>query len=151
MTAKFAIEPFARALPEMQPLFERHWREIATYPDVPLNPDYEFYHAAAAAGLLVVYTARLDGRLVGYAVFIVRKGHLHYRDHGWALNDIIWVDPTVRGQRLGDGLMDFAEGSLRDAGFSFVHMRTKIKHPHLARLLEERGYALIEYGHEKRL
>lgn len=146
-----AIESLASVLPEMRPLFERHWREIATYDDIPLDPDYAAYEAIEQAGGLIIYTARDGGTLAGYAVFMVRASHLHYKSHGWALNDIFWVAPEFRGWGVGGLLMDFIEADMRARGVNVVQMRTKVIHPHLGKLLGGRGYRLIEYGHEKRL
>lgn len=151
MTISYAIVPFNSALPEMRPLFERHWKEIATYKDIPLDPNYDWYMEAERAGLLVTYIARSEGELVGYAIFIIQPSHIHYRGHGWAMNDIIWVSPDHRGGGIGSGLMDFVEADLAGRNIHVVHMRTKVQHPMLAVMLCDRGYRLIEQGYERRL
>jgi GNAT superfamily N-acetyltransferase len=146
-----SLEPMPEILDEIRPLLTRHWQEIATYPDIPLDPDFAAYDAIERAGLLVTYTVRENGVLIGYALFIIRPSHMHYKGHGWAINDIVWLSPEHRGQKIGEQLMDFVERDMAMRGIAVLHMRTKVLHPHLARLLDRRGYRLIEYGHEKRL
>jgi hypothetical protein len=48
--------------PEIFPLFEKHWEEVAHHKDIPLAPDYEFYLKADEMGMLRAYTVREDRR-----------------------------------------------------------------------------------------
>jgi len=74
----FTEELLSATWDEMAPLMLAHWREIAHYPDIELDPDKEGYALAESAGLVRFYTARADGRLVGYVIFFVRP-NMHYR------------------------------------------------------------------------
>jgi hypothetical protein len=47
--------------PEITPLLEQHWQEIAHYKDIPLDPDVERYNAMDEQGLLRCFTARDAG------------------------------------------------------------------------------------------
>jgi GNAT superfamily N-acetyltransferase len=150
LTLTITIEPFLDALPELRPLFDRQWAELANHKDIPLNPDYDFYTAADHTGLLVTYIARLEGAVVGYALFIMRA-HPHYKAHGWAMCDIIWVDTNHRGRRIGGRMFDFVETDLKRREVSVIHMRTKVDHHELAAMLESRGYRMVEHGYERRI
>ena len=51
---------------EMMPLLTAHYKEIAQYLDIPLNPNFEKYALMELAGTLRIYTARAEnGLLVG--------------------------------------------------------------------------------------
>ncbi len=149
--AKFAVETYAEVIGDLRPLLELHWREIALFQDdIPLDPDWEFYSKANAAGLVRCYTARLDGALIGYTIFVVRDRHPHY-NHRWAVEDIVWIHPDHRNLGVATGLFDFFETDLRKGGPVVLHLTTKIAHPALAVLLGLRGYDEVERGFSKRL
>lgn len=144
-------ESLSTCLEEAKPLLLQHWEEIAVNHDIPLNPDYRFYHSLEAAGILRVYTIRCaEGVLVGYAVYFLRR-HIHYSDHTWAIADIIMVRPEHRNAGLGFRLFDFIERDLRDAGATVIHTTSKVDHPELGWLLSSRGHKKIEEGYSLRL
>ena len=88
----FALENLAKVRREIEPLLEEHWKEIALNKDkIKLNPDWRAYADLDSINALRIYTARKDGKLMGYFVVIVSKS-LHYRDHLFANNDIIFSD-----------------------------------------------------------
>ncbi len=56
---QFAKEPLTDALwDEAMPLLQAHWKEVAAFQDIPLNPDRALYAASEEAGILRVFTAR---------------------------------------------------------------------------------------------
>lgn len=147
----YAVEPLAKWRPDAEPMLIDHWRELADFQDIPLDVSWDWYEAAEKLGSLVIYAARDDGRLVGYALFVWRPSHPHYKNHAWAVLDIIWVDPNMRGQGIGTGLADFFEAELKKLGVSVVQMRSKTKSPELGNMLSARGYRQNELAHTKRL
>ena len=147
---EFAVEQYYDLIEEMKPMFVQHKDELAVYADIPLDPDYDFYERATAAGLLTLLTVRDEGILAGYAVFLVRP-HAHYKGHCWALNDIIWIHPKFRGFALGRAFIKFWDEHFAERGVNVVHVNTKVAHPALAHVLKSCGYRTIEEGHEKRL
>lgn len=150
MPYKFSRESYERAVDDVRPLLREHWQELATYEDVPLDPDFDSYRVVDAAGMLRVYTARLDGALVGYAIFFVRPHH-HYRSTLWAISDIILVRREHRNLGLGDGLFGFVERDLAADGVKVMYTMAKLAHPELSFLLESRGHVKNEVIHAKRL
>jgi L-amino acid N-acyltransferase YncA len=151
MTTVIAEERYADVIDEIKGLFELHWEEIAlNKEDIPLDPDYSVYEALDRAGAMVICTVRNNGRLIGYAVYFVRK-HPHYRNHTWAVSDLFWVNPSYRDGRIGDNLFAFIEKTLTDKGVHVMHTTCKTAHPAPAFLLQRRGHDKIEYGFSKRL
>lgn len=89
-------ENCARFMPDMGPLLERHWREVALYQkEVALAPDLDRYRYLEKIGKLVVLAARDEGRLVGYSVFLLNN-HLHYKTCLVASNDVIFLEKEHR-------------------------------------------------------
>jgi hypothetical protein len=79
------------------PTSRTHWREITHYADIPLDPDIDTYNTMEVIGALRCFTAREQGRLVGYAVFFIRH-NLHYRSSLQAMQDVLFVLPEHRGR-----------------------------------------------------
>jgi GNAT superfamily N-acetyltransferase len=145
-----AVERFRDVIDEARPLLREHWREIAIHQDIPLDPADDYYEKMDAAGALRIFTARVDGALAGYAVFVVRPRHAHYRI-AWAVNDIVWVRPDCRNAGVGRALREFWDAELAALGVAIVHVDTKIAHPALRFLLKRGGYNHIGDVMEKRL
>lgn len=145
-----AVEPFSSCIEEAKPLLEQHWAEINVNGDIPLDPDYTMYPKLERFGMLITYTVRDEGKLVGYAAYIT-KAHPHYQGHKWALSDIFWLHPSARAQGVGNGLFAFIEDDLRTRGVHVMHTTTKRAHPQAGLLLERRGHSMIELGFSKRL
>lgn len=150
---QLGVENIDSVRSEIQTLLEMHWREIAVWQDIPLAPNWEMYYILEKSGNLVVYTVRDDNnsnKLVGYAVFFLR-GHIHYKDHIWGLNDIVWVHPDYRDGRIGRKLVDFWEKDLQSRGVHVAHVNVKVAHPALGLVLKWSKYKMVESGFEKRL
>lgn len=150
MSLDFAQERMADLWPELAPLLEKHWREVAHYPDIALEPDYLGYDAMETAGAVRAYTARHYGRLIGYVIYFVRA-NLHYRSSFQAWQDVLFVDPAHRG-RIGMKLLRWSHDRLRDDGVQVVYQHVKAK-PTLdfGPALERMGYELVDKIYAKRL
>lgn len=133
---------------EVTPLLAAHWREIAHYQDIPLDPDREAYAAAQAAGMVRVFTARAGHRLVGYAVYFVRP-NMHYRTSVQAAQDVLYLDPSVRGG-AGARFIAWCDDRLAAEGIQAVYQHVKAAHDFGA-LLERMGYALVDHIYARRL
>lgn len=136
------------ARPDAQKLLEAHWEEIAlNKTKIALNPDWEAYEALETAGKLKIFTARDDDKMIGYFVVIVGI-NLHYKDHVFAVNDILYLDQQYRKGRTGLKLIKFAEQCLRDDGVSVLNINTKVHKP-FDSLMEYLGFNLIERVYSK--
>ena len=135
---------------EAKPLLNSHWEEIALNKDkIKLNPDWEAYEALEHQGKLKIFTARDDGQLVGYFVVIVGT-NLHYKDHLFASNDIIYLSPNHRKGFTGIKLVKFAEKCLKDDGVSVLTINTKVHQP-FDKLMDFLKFRKIERVYSKYL
>jgi len=124
----FRQEAYSDAVDEAQPLLVDHWHEIALNKDtVPLEPDWERYRQLERAGVLNLTTARDDGELVGYALYIV-AANLHYRGLVVADSDVFFLDRRYRRGSAGLRLLQAAEDNLVAAGVGRIVNRVKIHH-----------------------
>lgn len=114
-------EPFHLVANEMGALLLRHWREIGiNRENAPLDPDWDRYFGFERIGAFKIATVRDDGRLVGYATWLVLP-HIHYSKTLWAHNDVMWMDPAYRFGMTGVRFLRFCLSGLRAAGVKMVH------------------------------
>ena len=146
---KLARERAQDIFDEAMPLLRAHYREIAHHQDIPLDPDFERYKHLEDLNVLRCYTARddEDGRLLGYAVFIVSP-NLHYRKSIQAMQDVLYVRPENRGTGLR--LVRYADECLAADGVQVVTQHIKAAH-NFGAALERMGYELIDLIYQKRL
>jgi GNAT superfamily N-acetyltransferase len=150
MPITYQQESIASCKGEVEHLLYLHWEEIALNKEViKLNPDWDAYYELEDTGSLKIFTARFDGELVGYFVVLCRK-HLHYVDHLFAFNDLIYLRKDHRKGFTGAKLMKFAEKCLREDGVSVVIVNTK-RHKPFDSLLEWLGYKHTENIYSKLL
>lgn len=122
-------EKFADIIDELRPLNEEHWEEVAWYQDdIKLNPDYNKYKVLEENGMLQTITARAGEELIGYNIHLLSP-NLHYSDHKYACNDVIFLLPEYRHGFAAYQLVTLAEASLREKGVSVVTYHMKLDHP----------------------
>lgn len=139
----FALESIANVRREIEPLLEQHYKEIALNKDIiKLNPDWRAYAQLDAINGLRIYTARKDGKLMGYFVVIVSRS-LHYKDHLFANNDVIFLTKTARKGLTGMKLVKYAIESLKAEGVTKLHVNTKMHQP-FDPIMERLGFEEIE-------
>lgn len=146
---QFSRESSATVIDEIKSLLEAHYAEIAHYSDIPIGCDYDSYLTMEANGKLRIYTIRLDGALVGYAIFKVATS-LHYRTSLQAQQDVLYLDPTYRKGRIGMRFIQFCDGQLQAEGVQVVYQHVKAKH-NFGPMLERLGYELIDHLYGRRL
>jgi GNAT superfamily N-acetyltransferase len=133
---------------DIRPLLEEHWHEIALNKDkIKLNPDWEMYEHLEDQGHLKIFTAREEDKLAGYFV-VVTSYSLHYKDHVFATNDVLFLHPDYRKGRTGIKLIQFAEKCLKQDGVSVLFVNTKVHKP-FDILMEFLGFNLIERSYSK--
>ena len=138
----FKVEDFADVMEELKPMFEEHWHEVAVYQDkIDLSPDYDKYCGLPDDSLVTVI-AREEGKAVGYSIYFVSP-HIHYKDHLYAVNDIVFVDPEYRHGKTAPDMLDYAEAYLVELGCSVVTMHMK-KHIPFESLMDYLEYDRIE-------
>jgi predicted acetyltransferase len=92
----YAVEQLQEALPEVQELWDLHWRTTEGYRDeLGFNPDVNAMLSLEAANMLRVLTARDEnGRLMGHIGFILFKSR-HTQTYG-AGEDFFYFRPEAR-------------------------------------------------------
>lgn len=133
---------------DCQDLIEQHWEEIALNKDkIKLNPNWDAYKQLEGIGAFRIFTARDEGKLVGYfAVFV--EPNLHYQDHLFARNDVIFLQKEYRKGFCGTRLIKFAEKCLKEDGVSVLMINTKT-HKDFSPVLERLGFSKTEIIHTK--
>lgn len=146
----FAIDDFSVVKSEIDYLIKKNWEDLATDKDkIKLNPNWGFYETLNSAGYLGIYTARSDGKLVGYFIAVATE-HPHFRDHIFASNDVLYLDPDYRKGLAGYRLIKFVEDDLRAKGVSALTITTKVHKP-FDPVLERLGFNLAERVYSKYL
>jgi hypothetical protein len=89
-------ETLSQVWDDVQPMLLAHYEELTVgKARIKLAPDRGRYEAMERDGGLAIYTARDDGRLVGYSAFFLVH-HMHYRHNLFALNDVFYLDAERR-------------------------------------------------------
>lgn len=148
MGVTFQRERAHDVIPELEPLLMRHWEEIAHFKDVPLQPDFDAYRKLEDRDCLRVFTARNDGALIGYAIFIVSV-NIHYATRQ-AVQDVLFLAPEYRNARVGLGLIKFGDDELTKECVSAIFHHVKAAHD-FGPLLRSIGYELVDYIYGKRI
>lgn len=148
MSVTYQVEKFTDTVLEAVPLLEQHWAEIThDKMKMKLNPDIAAYKALDQVGQLLIITARSDGKLIGYIIFIVCT-HLHYKDILVATDDIHYIHPEFRKGLIGYKLFRFAEKELSSRNVDMVLLRTKVKMKN-GPLFERLGYTAVDVDYCK--
>jgi len=135
-------------LDEVKVLIEMHWEEIALYKDkINLNPDFDKYLLLDSMGMLHVLTVRDGSKLIGYFISFIQP-NMHYSDHVFATNDILYIDPSYRKGSVGYKLFKKAEESLIGIGVDVVLIHAKVKND-FKPLMDKLGYERVEYTYSK--
>ena len=116
--AEFSQESSA-IIPEARPLIAANHEEVGHSLGYPLDLNSSVYHDLECAGALRIYTVRVDGRLVGYATFVLSKtphcaGEIH------ASQDAVYLHRDERRGPLGTSFLRYCDERLRDEGVKAV-------------------------------
>jgi len=140
---KYQQEFLSQVQSDIEPLLELHWKEIALNQDkIKLNPDWDAYHNLELTGNLKIFTARSGEELVGYFV-VMLNNNIHYKDHVFASNDVIYLHKDYRKGFAGIRLIKFAEKCLKEDGVSVLLINTK-SHKPFDKVLERLKFKPIE-------
>jgi GNAT superfamily N-acetyltransferase len=148
---QFARESFVDVIDEALPILEAQAAELNANPDLPLAVDREAYQNVDDAGVLRIFTARIDGALVGYACFHVAINPHYSTSPPQSVQDVFYVEQSARGAGIGDGLIKYCNSMLAFEGVNIDYQHVKLAHPGLRKLLEANGYTVVEWVMSKRL
>ena len=120
------IESIQSVIDEGLELINQHWDEVAFCKDkVPVDPNWEGFKEIERKESLFVMTARDEGRLIGYAVFVLHS-LMHYKTCWAASNDAIFVDKDYRSKSsVGLRLIKTCEKELKNRGIHRIFWHVK--------------------------
>jgi hypothetical protein len=118
------IEDFDALYRDGQELFAEHYLEAGSFADLPLDPNVEMARAMAAAGQLVVTTARKAGALIGYLVFLINPC-FESRHTLLGFQNIFFVRKGHRG--IGTRMHALARAELKARGVSMLILRSGVR------------------------
>lgn len=122
----YQVERWADALPELQALWDGHWREVGRrHDEMPLSPDLVRFGDIDAQGCLHLVAVRRDSALVGYSVSIIHTG-LHYQTTLHAVLDLYYMAPDARRWTAGLTLLRVTERTLAARGVRRMIAGTKL-------------------------
>jgi GNAT superfamily N-acetyltransferase len=147
----YELEMLSEGLIEqITPILDTHRKELQSFSDMELNPNWDSYYALESIGALITLIARDDkGIIVGYAVFIIAK-NMHYSDNLYATEDVFYVVQDKRGTRIAVNLLKKSEKILKMVGVNTVVHHAKFTNT-FAPFLKKFGYKETEVMLAKRL
>lgn len=148
----FAREPYSDSLiKEMLPLWQIHHDEIPGYKDIPLDPDLLMYEQVDRAGLLRIFTVRVEtsGKLIGYQVLFVMR-HPHSRNSLQATQDIIFLSKEFRKGLNGYKFLKYCSDKLIEDGVQAIFQHISAAHD-FGPVLKRMGYELCDLVYARRI
>lgn len=134
----FQVERMADVVEEIRALHAAHWEETEQYrADVGLDVDYDQYIAVENAGAFLLVTARCDGELAGYFMFV-----LHTSRHSSkyvAAEDAFYLQPAFRRGFTFLRMLRFAEACLMRIGVKQITCSVKLTCD-ISPVMERAGY-----------
>jgi hypothetical protein len=137
-------ERWATFYPDGASIFPQHHQELALHRDeIPLSIDEAKYEVLDKTDMLLILTARDEGRLVGYALWFIMP-HPHYAKAGpMALTDMYYVLPEYR---RGVGLRLFIASEVEYKKRGCIKAITSCKaHQDHRPFLERMGWELSDF------
>jgi GNAT superfamily N-acetyltransferase len=147
MPLAITVEPIAAVWDEWLPLAAEHWQEVSWQPGTREDLDKDLYQASEEAGSFIMFTARNDDVLVGYASFYVGRS-AHRKGRIDAIQDAIYLMPAFRGHAAQ--LIAAADRLLADRGVSSVAHSVRNAR-NFGPVLERMGYRPIETVYAREL
>lgn len=101
---------------EFMELAKPHYKEVGGFKDsskIKLAINWELYKTLGKAGIIRMFTARCNKKLIGYNFYMV-AAHPHYRNNTIAEADSIYVHPLYRKGLTGYKLIKYAINVLKD-------------------------------------
>lgn len=144
---KFSQErDFYKFYIEGRQLFKDNNEEVNFF-DRDLDVATQAYKYLEISNNLNIYTLRVDGKLVGYGVYVVYP-HSHHIDMKVAKQDTIYIAKEYRGHALA--FISYCDKMMREEGIDTV-MRQVTKFNNWSLLLNRLNYEEIETVYMKQL
>lgn len=112
------------------------------------SPSKERYLSLENVHMTSLFTAREEGKLVGYALFIT-CAHLQYSNTIWAQQDVMWMHPEHRGI-ASVNFIQYVDQTLKSDNVDVVLRHVNVMRDY-SRTLERMGYKPVETSYIKEL
>jgi GNAT superfamily N-acetyltransferase len=142
----FAQEKLSECLEEIHPLLQKNHDETGVY-QLPYNPNYPRYLALEKVDYIRFFTARLNGQIVGFALFFM-DFEIYQKEVQSATQTLNYVTPEHRG--AGYSFMKFCDDILQKQGVNSIWRQASVKRD-IGKVYERLGYALVEMSYLRRL
>lgn len=140
----FQQEALFDIIHEIDDLLKMHYEEVACDQDrINLNPRWDHYRALEAVNAFIVYAARDEGKLIGYAGFFVSP-HMQYQDTVVAINDVLFLHPAYRKGVCGMKFIRFCDAEIAKHAEKIVwSVKTRIDYSAILRRLGYREEEIV--------
>lgn len=135
-------EDYFTARYDLFELYPEHHKEISHTTCWELDMNLDAYSNLCNSGMLKLFTCRDNGRLVGYAMFILSP-NLHHKTKVTAFEDIYFLKKEYRQGWVGLKLLKYTEQCLTQLGVHQILFTTKLEHDH-SKIFERLGYTDLE-------
>ncbi len=151
MTVSIQTEPFTDDLTVVIDAYlEEQYDNTVANTDIPrYDHDWDLYATLAKHGRLLVVTARDDGYLVGYTMYVMSKIP-HHKTHSVGICDGIVTWYTYRGQGIGRRMLAHAERELRGRDIDRMVNHYRVCYD-TEPMFPKAGFKLIEHVYMKEL
>lgn len=144
----FSRESFRQVSEDSLEFINDNYDETGQLQDtVPLDVDWDgmFYHESR--GGLLSFALRLDGAMIGYAIFLLTPT-LHAKSTVHAISDVIFIAKEYRQGLVGLKFIEYCEAYCKQCGAKVSHLVMKAD-PRLVRILERTGHRIFEVTYMK--
>lgn len=115
----------------------------------PLRFKWNIYQRLEDEGVCKLFLAKLHGRLIGFALYVVQE-HTHHDNQIVAHCTMIGVQPEHRSKGIGRKLIRYAEDWFKERGITHMVHHHRTIYP-VTPLFESLGFKLQELGYVKEL
>ena len=143
----FTLEKISTVWPEAQEILKANNEETGMLGQENFDPDVDKYLAMEAIGIAKLFTARAEGKLVGYCMMLVMP-HPHYKKTVVAFQDVLFMVSERRG--IGSvRFIKWIDEFCRSLGADNIS-RTVSSKKDFSRTLLRMGYEEVETSYVRR-
>lgn len=144
----FNSETFRSCQEEIAPMVLAQGDEMGHYKgERQINMDWDLYNFLSEAGRLYCFTARKEGILIGYGLYMVGP-HPHYKEVKFASEDLLYIKKEERG--FGKDFIKWMDEEMKKDGVTTVTQYVKPWYDFSSMLLRL-GYEKAETVYSRRL
>lgn len=129
-------------------LMRAHSTEVGLLEPGRFAPNMAIYRELEKLGMLRLFLAEVDGKVVGYQAFLLTH-HPHYSGVVWAQADAVYVAPEHRGVGAVR-FLQWADAELMDEGVEVIQRGVSVRKD-FGHLLEWMDYEVGEVTYFKRV